>query len=1022
LTANPISCECDSGFSGPDCGPPEFKLIDPMYSVEASKSIDIKAIVGGSCGPGVNWQIKSGGGAIAGSGKTAVYTAPATVEGLVDVVTIHAVADNCPEMGDGTSVHVAPSGVGPILGRADPTFEPVDQGVLDYMDDNGIFGGSVTLSFQERIVYNKAFGYAHAVFPLENSEVMTPGHLMRIASCSKPITRAAIRQMQSEGLLVPGPAGLGESVFSILQTEGGNLLGLDQNNMPAAPLGGNEYLTGSPMLCDTQTPPSCPPAMSPPLMCPIGSQFGATCPAGAVANGVGGFTLTPFWNPDGNNPRIGGTPQYDCPTDDTGQLDVALWQLMTVGDLFWHRGGFYRGVNWLDVANPNNTINGDPHTEPIYISQRLPLNHPPPPTYEDIARFMAGSCLYYQPVGCNDSCCFSGTLPGPVDPFGYCTPLDGDTYSNFGYNTLGKIIEIRSGMPYPQYVKERLFAPNGIEDILIGRTRPENRYDREGDYYSTGLKMAGNIFAAECSAGDDPQCEDGTWEFPEQVLVPDGGNFALEYRQASGGWVATSCDLVKFLKFYRETDGFPRTLGSFPTAGEGSAFGGFDGTRCYVAQWGDPITIVDTVNVPQGCTSWGCLGSMQVNFPLGPGWHVAAIFNKRECTATDCDDPGGFDFTKHDKAVLPNQIAQGLVQVTMIPSQEVICGCGSGLRDAGEECDGADLGGASCVGFGFEGGQLACTDECEYDTTPCNLCGNGVLDVAEGEVCDAPAFGGKSCASFGFEMGDLICTACLFIDTANCSGGMANNPPNSYQQCGFAPESCGGGTCVNAQGDCPGGPCKKTEPGDYESALADPLNTSGGEFHPDGNFRDQDENLYYCQQDGDTHMACINQNGWGVCRRCSKFEGEQNTLVGCPCDTEDDCESAAFPGLSCFGEDFGGGIGFCWDEQDGPPQWQCREGICGQAPWYGDDTMYCEHYPDPGGTAHCEPWLNCNPQLARICAAEGLICEQDAPAACATDDCCAQGCQVDDHCTPAFGWPDNYTCENTPQDLQCVGP
>ena len=46
--------------------------------------------------------------------------------------------------------------------------------------------------------------------------------------------------------------------------------------------------------------------------------------------------------------------------------------------------------------------------------------------------------------------------------------------------------------------------------------------------------------------------------------------------------------------------------------------------------------------------------------------------------------------------------------------------CGDGSIDVpGEQCDGSDLGGASCVSLGFAGGALACDGSCVFDTGPC---------------------------------------------------------------------------------------------------------------------------------------------------------------------------------------------------------------------------------------------------------------------------------------------------------------
>ncbi|ANM31809.1 hypothetical protein ABI59_22970 [Acidobacteria bacterium Mor1] len=50
--------------------------------------------------------------------------------------------------------------------------------------------------------------------------------------------------------------------------------------------------------------------------------------------------------------------------------------------------------------------------------------------------------------------------------------------------------------------------------------------------------------------------------------------------------------------------------------------------------------------------------------------------------------------------------------------------CGNGNTDAGEVCDGADLGGQTCTDFGCGGGTLACASDCNgVDTSGCLACG-----------------------------------------------------------------------------------------------------------------------------------------------------------------------------------------------------------------------------------------------------------------------------------------------------------
>lgn len=47
--------------------------------------------------------------------------------------------------------------------------------------------------------------------------------------------------------------------------------------------------------------------------------------------------------------------------------------------------------------------------------------------------------------------------------------------------------------------------------------------------------------------------------------------------------------------------------------------------------------------------------------------------------------------------------------------------CGDGAIDVpGEQCDGDDLGGASCTSLGFAGGVLACDGSCAFDTASCH--------------------------------------------------------------------------------------------------------------------------------------------------------------------------------------------------------------------------------------------------------------------------------------------------------------
>ena len=95
--------------------------------------------------------------------------------------------------------------------------------------------------------------------------------------------------------------------------------------------------------------------------------------------------------------------------------------------------------------------------------------------------------------------------------------------------------------------------------------------------------------------------------------------------------------------------------------------------------------------------------------------------------------------------------------------------CGDGaINVAGEQCDGADLGGESCASLGFVAGTLGCTGGCALDTSACmtTLCGNGTIDAPE--QCDGGDLGGATCVSFGFVGGALGCVAGCGYDTSAC--------------------------------------------------------------------------------------------------------------------------------------------------------------------------------------------------------------------------------------------------------------
>jgi len=100
-------------------------------------------------------------------------------------------------------------------------------------------------------------------------------------------------------------------------------------------------------------------------------------------------------------------------------------------------------------------------------------------------------------------------------------------------------------------------------------------------------------------------------------------------------------------------------------------------------------------------------------------------------------------------------------------------GCGNGVIDQGEACDGADLGGADCVSVGHLWGDLACASNCTFDETACGdsqpVCGNNAIEGTE--ECDGLDLGGTTCAGLGegFTGGTLGCAAGCLYDRSACA-------------------------------------------------------------------------------------------------------------------------------------------------------------------------------------------------------------------------------------------------------------
>lgn len=96
------------------------------------------------------------------------------------------------------------------------------------------------------------------------------------------------------------------------------------------------------------------------------------------------------------------------------------------------------------------------------------------------------------------------------------------------------------------------------------------------------------------------------------------------------------------------------------------------------------------------------------------------------------------------------------------------CGCGNGIANPGEDCDGSDFGGATCESVVQRGGTLACNADCTFEVTGCDetMCGNGIVEP--GEECDGNDVAGATCESAGFSGGAVTCDANCRLDVGAC--------------------------------------------------------------------------------------------------------------------------------------------------------------------------------------------------------------------------------------------------------------
>lgn len=117
------------------------------------------------------------------------------------------------------------------------------------------------------------------------------------------------------------------------------------------------------------------------------------------------------------------------------------------------------------------------------------------------------------------------------------------SYSNLGYAILGEVIEEVTGINYESYVQQTILYPLGIQEMRIGKSHLEGRFEHEVKYYKTACIPEGH------SAHRNDMV----------IPLPYGGN-DIEILGPAGGWIASPAEIMKLVVSIDTIPGTPDLL------------------------------------------------------------------------------------------------------------------------------------------------------------------------------------------------------------------------------------------------------------------------------------------------------------------------------------------------------------------------------------------------------------------------------------------------------------------------------
>ena len=249
-----------------------------------------------------------------------------------------------------------------------------------------------------------------------------------------------------------------------------------------------------------------------------------------------------------------------------------------------------------------------------------------------------------------------------------------------------------------------------------------------------------------------------------------------------------------------------------------------------------------------------------------------------------------------------------LVKTACVAATETECN-NNGTKDNGEECDGTDFGGKTCVDYKGANatGNLSCnackinSDACAAATNvTCN--NNGTKDADE--ECDGSDFGDKTCASYKGEgaTGNLSCNACKINSDAcvaapKCGDGIKNKDDEQCDGSDF-----GGKTCVEYKGAGATGSlsCDNSCKIDGSACKAAAIETCGNGQLDEGEDCDLDNSGNLVWKDG---ISCNAHHqgaaGQPLCEGCVANYDSCSWCGNNRKDGQEDCDGTDLLGKTC---------------------------------------------------------------------------------------------------------------------------